>query len=55
MDSILVSGEHLLLVINDILDFGKIEHGKTELEVKPLNLYQVPPPSAYPSLFLVQH
>ena len=35
VDSILLSGEALLSVINDILDYSKIESAKMELEHKP--------------------
>lgn len=34
------SGEHLLYLINDILDFNKLEAGKVELEHTPFNLIQ---------------
>lgn len=38
---ILASGEHLLGVLNDILDFSRIEAGKLEIESTPLNLLQL--------------
>lgn len=38
VDSILLSGEALLSVINDILDYSKIESAKMELEHKPFAL-----------------
>jgi len=38
VDSILLSGEALLSVINDVLDYSKIESAKMELEYKPFVL-----------------
>ncbi len=41
VDSILLSGEALLSVINDILDYSKIESAKMELEYKPFALKRI--------------
>ena len=38
LDDILTSGNHLLALINDILDLSKVEAGQVELEVAPFSL-----------------
>ncbi|MCB0212620.1 MAG: response regulator, partial [Anaerolineae bacterium] len=40
VQTIRASSKTLLTVINDVLDFSKIESGKLELELIPFNLYQ---------------
>lgn len=40
VDTIRSSGESLLTIINDVLDFSKIESGKIELETHPYDLRQ---------------
>ena len=35
------SGQHLLSIINEILEFAKIEAGKISIKVKPSNLYKL--------------
>ena len=41
VDDILESGRHLLSLINDILDLSRVEAGKTELELSPVNISQL--------------
>lgn len=40
VDTITTSGQHLLTVLNDILDYSKQESGKLELETLPLDVYE---------------
>lgn len=41
VDTIRVSGDSLLTIINDILDYSKIESGRLELENEPLNIREI--------------
>jgi signal transduction histidine kinase/CheY-like chemotaxis protein len=39
VDTIRASGEHLLGIINEVLDFSKLQAGRLELDVTPLELH----------------
>ena len=41
MDYILSSGQHLLNLINDVLELSSIEAGKTELSIEPIQLTDI--------------
>lgn len=41
LQSIRTSGEHLLKLVNNVLDLAKIEAGKLELEIQPVDLADV--------------
>lgn len=41
LDIIQTSGDHLLSLINDVLDMSRIESGKTKLEPIPINLHEL--------------
>lgn len=40
LDILKYSSEHMMVLVNDILDFNKIEAGKLELETRPVNIMQ---------------
>ena len=40
LDILRYSSEHMMTLINDILDYHKIEAGKLELEMRPINVMQ---------------
>jgi CheY-like chemotaxis protein/nitrogen-specific signal transduction histidine kinase len=41
LDILKFSSEHMMLLINDILDYNKIEAGKLELEAAPVNIKEL--------------
>ena len=41
LEKIAVSGDHLLALINDVLEMSRIESGKMELEEAVMNLHRV--------------
>ena len=40
LDILRYSSEHMMILINDILDYHKIEAGRLELDMRPINLMQ---------------
>ncbi|MCK4837234.1 MAG: PAS domain S-box protein [Desulfobulbaceae bacterium] len=51
LQKILLSGKHLLQLINDILDLAKIESGGLEMTIEPVCLYSV----VHESIELISH
>jgi PAS domain S-box-containing protein len=41
VDQIHNSGNHLLSLINDVLDLSKVEAGQTQLEIEPINILEL--------------
>lgn len=41
VEAISKSSENLLMIVNDLLDFSKLESGKMELNIEPHNIYEI--------------